>query len=209
MAGGKGKKRSSSSAHEHDVGDDHEHDVGDDQTAGPKIRKLMSTLMETRKRKGKLQIKEHDKPIDEMGKTRLLEEEEEVGENNLDPEEEVAAAPAPEEETGDTENKKKAVPQAWMVAPMPEQYVAHYKHVLEEDYEKHYITGRRALFWPGGPDAASALNDKLRRAVGIFKELAAEQLKEHEAKGYLECIVPLPPDGKLPPNCRPIDGGGN
>ncbi|KAL6657626.1 hypothetical protein ACP70R_005406 [Stipagrostis hirtigluma subsp. patula] len=159
MAGGKGKKRSSSSVHEHDV--------GDDQTGRPKIRKL--ARKNTGKRKGgKLQIREHDKPTEtQKGKKKKR--------------------PVPAAE--------KAAGAAAVAAPqMPTDMVSWFRYALEVDPESFRMPEFVASAFPGGLAQLRAYNDSLPAHCKRIKEHAAERLKEYESTGTIACRF-LPTDG--------------
>jgi hypothetical protein len=144
-----------------------EHRGGDER--GPKIRKV--TQEEMGKRKGKLQIKDRDKPT-ELEKVRPLEE----------------------------KGEKKAVPddaEADFATRMTEKKAAFYKKIVEEDCGYLLYTEKAAKYYPGGPAAAMARNEATRQMVKEFKAHAARRLKEYNATG---CLEYYPPDGKLPPN---------
>ncbi|CAN6245660.1 unnamed protein product [Urochloa humidicola] len=165
MAGEKGRGKRSAAQAEHRGGDER----------GPKIRKV--TQEEMGKRKGKLQIKGRDKPM-EVDKMRRLEEK---------------GKEAVREERG-----KEAVPEegaaADFVRRMTEEKVAFYKKIVERDSYPAY-TEEQAQYYPMGPDEARKMNAIILKFAMEFKEHAAMKLKEYETLGYLESFPPV-----LPPN---------
>ncbi|GJN33000.1 hypothetical protein PR202_gb21553 [Eleusine coracana subsp. coracana] len=130
---------------------------------GPKIRKV--TQEEMGKRKGKLQIKERDKPM-ELEKARKLEEK---------------SRKAPTWGKGE-----KVAAEKWadFAKQATKKKVDYYKTIVEQDCEHLFLTEEMMADWPTGPDAARALMARAREEVKGFKDFAADQIKQYEEKGY-------------------------
>ncbi|GJN20998.1 hypothetical protein PR202_gb08443 [Eleusine coracana subsp. coracana] len=159
MAGDKGKGKRPSVAAEHRGGEER----------GPKIRKV--TQEEMGKRKGKLQIKERDKPM-ELEKARRMEEQ--------------GRKVAP------VEVGKKVEEEDWQsfAKRMTGRQVDFYKSVVEEDCEYLFFKEELMPYHPRGIEGAKAHNKVMGKVVNEFKAHAAWRLKEHKEKGYLQGFPP-------------------
>jgi hypothetical protein len=155
MAGEKGGQRSSiqeekgkgkrSSVQEH---------RGGGEESPPKIRKV--TQEEMGKRKGKLHLKEGDKPM-ELEKMRRLEG-----------------------------RGEKPFPKPPVTARMPEEKINFYRYMVQTDFEGKYFREENAHMWSGGLAQVRRINTTLRSLVNLAKEHSSQRLEEYKINGYLE-----------------------
>jgi hypothetical protein len=128
---------------------------------------MQVTHEEMGKRKCKLQ-KGRDKPMEPENARRL--------------EEKARKAPT----SGKGEKKVSKEQWADFSKKMTEMEVAYYKPIAEQDYEHHMIKEDLMHLYPGGPDAARAMNANVSKHARNLKEYAAACVKEYEEKGYIE-----------------------